>query len=140
MYPIFLQMIQSDKTGIQHPLTLNMKPFQISKCTWNLFLKAIPTNHFLGTPPCLKKPSTPISLPKKKKATKLFRWVQPHRWWQSMEVNFPSSLNREKDPPSAPRFSGGVVHGFRHFSFGRFLLGGGFSRIYVGFGWNPPFF
>ena len=65
----------------------------------------------------------------KKKATKLFRWVQPHRWWQSMEVNFPSSLNREKDPPSAPRFSDGVAHGFRHFSFGRFLLGGGFSRI-----------
>lgn len=47
-----------------------------------------------------------------------------------MEVNFPSSLNPEKDLLSAPRFSGGICPGIStFFDLEDFFWGGGFSRI-----------
>ena len=142
MYPIFLQMIQSDKRGIQHPLTLNMKPFQISKYTWNISLKTTPTNHFLETPPCLKKTSTAISLPKKKRASpsspggsnptgggKAWRWT----------FRQVSTRKRIYFPPlgSVVEF----VQGFRHFSIWKIFWGGRiFPHMWEG-GWNhQPFF
>ena len=69
--PSSCKCFKAIKKGIQHPLTLYMKPFKIWIYSWNIYIWNNSNYLFSWNTSMLERTSTPSSLQKKKRAAKL---------------------------------------------------------------------
>ena len=78
MYPILLQMLQSDKK--RHPASSHIVHEALQNLNLQLeyIFETTPTTYFLGTPPCWREHQPPVPFKKKKRP--------PSSWWVGPQV------------------------------------------------------